>query len=199
MMATGQRFSLTWNDYKASLVSAFESIRGDNEFVDVTLGCEGQTFFAHKMLLSACSPFFRNLLRANPSQHPIIIIRETNAADLRAILEFMYSGEVSVEEEQLDSFLKSSAALQIRGLTESGDQGTQFGYGPGAAAAAAAAAASAAAATGGAGHYLAPQSHMAGMPMMAGGGGMIHQVSLEGSTDHGDCFQLQGHHGFACC
>ena len=53
------RFSLCWNDYKTSLISAFESLRDEDEFVDVTLGCEGQKFGAHKMLLAACSPYFR--------------------------------------------------------------------------------------------------------------------------------------------
>ncbi len=69
-----QRFALTWNDYRSSLVSAFDSLRGEGEFVDVTLaaaaaaadegaegggGVGGRRFGAHKVLLSACSPYFR--------------------------------------------------------------------------------------------------------------------------------------------
>ena len=69
-----QRFALTWNDYRSSLVSAFDSLRGEGEFVDVTLaaaaadeGAEGgggvgrRRFGAHKVLLSACSPYFRSV------------------------------------------------------------------------------------------------------------------------------------------
>jgi hypothetical protein len=36
---------------------------GDKDFVDVTLGTEGKKLPAHKMLLSACSPYFRELLK----------------------------------------------------------------------------------------------------------------------------------------
>ncbi len=116
--AKPQHFSLRWNDYKTSLIEAFEALRQDDDFVDVTLGCGGRKFKAHKMLLSACSLYFRELLRGNPCQHPIIIIRETSADDLEAILEFVYNGEVNVDEKQLDSFLKAAKALQIRGLTD---------------------------------------------------------------------------------
>ncbi len=34
-----------------------------SDLVDVTLGVEGKKFGAHKMLLSACSPYFRDLLK----------------------------------------------------------------------------------------------------------------------------------------
>ncbi len=118
---TEQRFALTWTDYRSSLVSAFESLRADEELVDVTLGCQGRRFGAHKVLLSACSPYFRALLRGmHPGQHPVIMLHgsEANAPDLEAILEFVYSGEVSVEESRLNSFLMSARALQIIGLTE---------------------------------------------------------------------------------
>ena len=74
---TKQRFSLRWNDYKSSLISAFESLRSSEDLIDVTIGCEGQKFGAHKMLLSACSNYFRELLSSvPPGQHPIVIVRE---------------------------------------------------------------------------------------------------------------------------
>jgi hypothetical protein len=62
-MGTDQRFSLRWNNYQSHLVSAFESLLEEKDFVDVTLGVEGRKLPAHKMLLSACSPYFRELLK----------------------------------------------------------------------------------------------------------------------------------------
>ena len=75
--------------------------------------------------------FPRSLLRGcSPLQHPIVILRETSAADLEAILEFVYHGEVSVEEAQLESFLRSARVLQISGLTETrcGSLSTQISF-----------------------------------------------------------------------
>jgi len=90
----------------------------EKEFVDVTLGVEGKKLPAHKMLLSACSPYFRELLKGNPCQHPIIVLRDIKYDDLTSLLQFMYNGEVNVAQEQLNSFLKTAESLKIRGLTD---------------------------------------------------------------------------------
>ena len=124
----------TRNNYQSQLVTAFDSLLTEQEFVDVTLGVEGRRLPAHKMLLSACSPYFRELLRVrhkicsclghicrlqgNPCQHPIIIIRDLKYEDVSALLQFMYNGEVNVAQESLNSFLKSAESLKVRGLTE---------------------------------------------------------------------------------
>ncbi|XP_023323921.1 broad-complex core protein isoforms 1/2/3/4/5 isoform X7 [Eurytemora carolleeae] len=120
-MGTDQRFSLKWNNYQAHLVTAFESLLGESDFVDVTLGVEGRRLSAHKMLLSACSPYFRELLKGNPCQHPIIVLRDIRYDDLHSLLQFMYNGEVNVAQDQLNSFLKSAESLKIRGLTDNAD------------------------------------------------------------------------------
>ena len=72
-MGTDQRFSLRWNNYQSHLVTAFESLLEEKDFVDVTLGVEGRKLPAHKMLLSACSPYFRDLLKVKWSL-PIALI-----------------------------------------------------------------------------------------------------------------------------
>jgi hypothetical protein len=64
-MGSDQRFSLRWNNYQSHLVTAFESLLDEKDFIDVTLGVEGRKLPAHKMLLSACSPYFRELLKVN--------------------------------------------------------------------------------------------------------------------------------------
>lgn len=63
MPSNAQEFCLRWNNFHSSLVSALDGFKNDLDFVDVTLACEGQFLKAHKMLLSACSVFFRDLLK----------------------------------------------------------------------------------------------------------------------------------------
>ena len=56
--------SLRWPDYHAALVSTFRRLREEEDFVDVTLACNGRkNFTAHKVVLSACSPYFKQLLK----------------------------------------------------------------------------------------------------------------------------------------
>ncbi|KAJ9594148.1 hypothetical protein L9F63_014404, partial [Diploptera punctata] len=62
MSAEQQQFFLKWNDFQSNMVSSFKHLRDEKSFTDVTLACEGQTCKAHKMVLSACSPYFKSLL-----------------------------------------------------------------------------------------------------------------------------------------
>ncbi len=143
--APPQHFSLRWNDYKSSLVTAFDSLRSDAALLDVTLCCNGgHRIGAHRLLLSACSPYFREILSETHCRHPFVVLRDTRKKDLEAILEFIYNGEVSIEDGELDSFLKVAASLQIRGLTED-DHGASAAAAASAVSAAVAAAAAAAA------------------------------------------------------
>ncbi|XP_071535031.1 uncharacterized protein [Panulirus ornatus] len=123
MTANAQEFCLRWNNFHSSLVTALDGFKNDQDFVDVTLACEGQFLKAHKMLLSACSVFFRDLLKANPCQHPIVILPpEVRFADLEKLLRFIYQGEVNVHQENLARFLKTAEMLKIRGLAEDSEK-----------------------------------------------------------------------------
>lgn len=62
-MGDTQHFCLRWNNYQSSITSAFENLRDDEDFVDVTLACDGRSLKAHRVVLSACSPYFRELLK----------------------------------------------------------------------------------------------------------------------------------------
>ncbi|XP_041969446.1 protein abrupt isoform X10 [Aricia agestis] len=113
-----QQYSLRWNDFHSAMVSSFRRLRDEEDFVDVTLACAGATFTAHKVVLSACSPYFRRLLKANPCQHPIVILRDVHDKDMESLLRFMYQGEVHIGQEQLQEFLRAAQLLQVRGLTD---------------------------------------------------------------------------------
>jgi len=113
------QFCLKWNNYQLSLTSAFKHLLEEEDFVDVTLSAEGQNLKAHKVVLSACSSYFRDLLRGISSwQHPVLVLRDVPFLELQSILEFVYLGEVNVEQDRLQSFLKTAELLRIKGLTD---------------------------------------------------------------------------------
>uniref|UniRef100_T1E206 Putative transcription factor gaga n=1 Tax=Psorophora albipes TaxID=869069 RepID=T1E206_9DIPT len=109
-------YSLTWGDYGTSLVSAVQLLRCHGDLVDVTLAAGGRSFPAHKIVLCAASPFLLDLLKNTPCKHPVVMLAGVNAADLEALLEFVYRGEVSVDHSQLPSLLQAAHCLNIQGL-----------------------------------------------------------------------------------
>ena len=114
-----EQLCLQWNDFKENVNSAFGRLRGDQEFVDVTLVCEdGQHLKAHKVILAASSPFFEGILRTSKHPHPLIYLKGFQSKVLLSILDFLYFGEANVYQEELDSFLAIAEEIKLKGLTE---------------------------------------------------------------------------------
>ena len=59
--------------------------------------------------------------RRRPASSWSSSLKDTSAADLRAIIEFIYKGSVNVAQSQLASFIKTAETLQIRGLSGEDD------------------------------------------------------------------------------
>jgi len=116
-MAT-EKFCLKWNDFESNISVAFRDIRDEKDFFDVTLACDDDQIQAHKVILSACSPFFRNVLKRNPHQHPLLYLKGVKYTDLQSVLNFMYHGEVNVAQDELNSFLAVAEELRVKGLTQ---------------------------------------------------------------------------------
>ncbi|KAL6446988.1 hypothetical protein ACFW04_001393 [Cataglyphis niger] len=117
-----EQFSLVWNSFPRNLSSGLYTLLTDEQLVDVTLAAEGQILRAHKLILSVCSTYFRELFKVNSCKHPIVILKDVNYRDLSAMLHFMYQGEVNIKQEDIASFLKVAETLQIKGLTTESDE-----------------------------------------------------------------------------
>ena len=117
-MGSTEKFCLRWNDFESNISVAFRDLRDEKDFFDVTLACDDSQLQAHKVILSACSPFFRNILKRNPHQHPLLYLKGVKYAELEAVLNFMYMGEVNVAQEALNSFLSVAEELRVKGLTQ---------------------------------------------------------------------------------
>ena len=135
-MGSAEKLCLSWNDFEANISTSFRDLRQSKALFDVSLLCQDDHVLeAHKVILAACSPFFRRALarqaRASPLGilHPVIYLRGISSANMRHVLDFMYHGEVNVEQDDLESFLAVAQDLQIKGLTQSDDSGGGAGGG----------------------------------------------------------------------
>ena len=110
-------FLLTKNNFELCTKNVFKNLINETEFSDVTLACsDDKQIKAHKVILQACSPFFKKIFRKNPHQHPLLYLKGVTHRDLEAILEFMYQGETKINKDHLDSFLTAAQELRVDGL-----------------------------------------------------------------------------------
>ena len=116
MARPGETLKLRWNEYESNFSNAFSSLKEEKNFSDVTLVCEEQQVEAHKVILSACSPFFERILKKNPHPHPLLYLKDVKFTDLESILQFMYLGEVNILSSNLSAFLAVAQDLEVKGL-----------------------------------------------------------------------------------
>lgn len=60
----------------------------------------------------------QELLTQVNEDHPTVILCDISAEDIKAIIEFIYRGEVRVPVQNIGSLLKAARSLKIYGLIE---------------------------------------------------------------------------------
>ncbi|XP_023334306.1 protein bric-a-brac 2 isoform X2 [Eurytemora carolleeae] len=143
-----ENYNLRWNDYEKGLLGGFSSIRENRELFDISLMCEDTVLQAHKLVLSACSPVFRQILNSLTQNSPIVYLRGVFLKNIESLLNFMYSyclvylrgvslknmesllnfmyqGEVNINQSRITEFLATAEDLKIKGLSRSeGESGS---------------------------------------------------------------------------
>ena len=120
MGTSSDNFCLRWNDFESNITSAFQDLRSEEDFLDVTLvTADEKQIGAHKVILSACSSFFRKVLKTNPHQNPLLYLKGIHSRELIGVLNFMYHGSVNISQEELNAFLSVAEDLNVKGLTTS--------------------------------------------------------------------------------
>lgn len=93
-------YHLKYQGHFGALSRSLLTLLGESHCADVQLstGYHAETIRAHRLILSACSPYFKSLFNTLPtafgsSSYPVIIIREITFETLCAIVEFCYRGK----------------------------------------------------------------------------------------------------------
>ncbi|XP_023332176.1 zinc finger and BTB domain-containing protein 17 isoform X8 [Eurytemora carolleeae] len=121
-MGAGEDFLLKWNDHHSLFFAGAEELCDSEEYTDVTLAAGQRFFSAHKLVLSICSPFFRALFKRLGVHKSVIFLKDVEPRHLELLLEYMYKGEIKVQESELVNVLNAAQSLEIKGLTDSGQK-----------------------------------------------------------------------------
>merc|ERR1712002_532824 len=117
METASEKFTLKWSQFETTTRESLKALHAQDHLTDVTLlSADDQQINAHKVVLSGSSPYFQRVLTKNPNDHPLLFMNGINMDVLKAIVAFIYLGEVQVEQDQLDAFLAGATALEAKGL-----------------------------------------------------------------------------------
>ena len=124
-----EKFNLKWKDFQPNVSASFKKLRNHSEFHDVTLVSNDQKqVLAHKVVLSACSAFFNNILAKNKHPHPMLCLDGISSGQLDEILDYIYFGEVQILHENINTFLDIAERLEMDGLIGSKEEDVKSTY-----------------------------------------------------------------------
>ena len=116
-MSTTEIFSLKWNDFETNVSKSFVNLRNETQLFDVTLvGQDQKKVSAHRLVLSACSDFFKNIFYSNSHSHPLLYLDGVNSSEVNLMLDYIYHGEVQIHQEHINRFLDVANKFKLEGL-----------------------------------------------------------------------------------
>ena len=115
-----KNYNLRWHTYSDHLRDMMRQMIESDEFTDVTLVTDDKKVFkAHRNVLSACSPVFKNILQMqNENNHSVIYLRGIEYSELEGIMQFIYLGEAKFCEERMNEFISVAKNLEIIQLSK---------------------------------------------------------------------------------
>ena len=122
---------MQWNEFQVEALESQRQMWENREFTDVTLvTADDQQISSHRLILSSHSTFFKRIFIKNPQQNLVVYLKDICLSELELLLEFVYTGQVEVGREQLQTFLASGRELGFKGMEVS--YGAQMEASPGA-------------------------------------------------------------------
>ena len=112
---------IRFNSYESNLKQFIKKLGNEqSNYTDVTLAADdGAKIQAHKIILSAGSLFFHNIFKEMVHvQQPYIYLKGIYKETLGNIVEFLYTGETSIQDKDVQRFLQNANDLQINGIVE---------------------------------------------------------------------------------
>uniref|UniRef100_A0A1A8BSD0 Zinc finger and BTB domain containing 24 n=1 Tax=Nothobranchius kadleci TaxID=1051664 RepID=A0A1A8BSD0_NOTKA len=105
------------DSHKQSILGKFDKLRKRDLLCDVTVVVENVHFKAHKALLAASSEFFSNMFTTE-DQKSTCQLDGMAAKMFAAVLEFIYSAQVSVEESAMEQLLAAAHLTEVSELVK---------------------------------------------------------------------------------
>ncbi|KAK3915881.1 Kelch-like protein diablo [Frankliniella fusca] len=109
------RLAHTSDKHARCTLSELSVLRRHRELCDVVLNVGSRKIFAHRVILSACSPYFRAMFTGElaESRQTEVTIRDIDELAMELLIDFCYSSNIVVEEGNVQTLLPAACLLQL--------------------------------------------------------------------------------------
>lgn len=104
-------------DFSNSVLSHLNQLRVQGRLCDIVVNVQGQSFRAHKVVLAASSPYFRDHMSLGQmSTVSLTVIR--NPSVFEQLLSFCYTGRLCLQLADIISYLTAASFLQMQHIID---------------------------------------------------------------------------------
>ncbi|XP_060802015.1 kelch-like protein diablo [Amyelois transitella] len=116
----GARLSHTSEKHPRAILGELSALRRHRELCDVVLNVHNRKLFAHRVILSACSPYFRAMFTGElaESRATEVTIRDVDEQAMEQLVEFCYTAHIVVEESNVQALLPAACLLQLQEIQD---------------------------------------------------------------------------------
>ena len=120
----GKTLSVSNKQYKDILLKTTDQLRKEGVLCDVRLLVEGQSFLAHRSILASSSPYFRGLFTNDMREKALMEckLEQLPSSVMEALLCYVYTGNVTLTEENAEDLVAAADYLIIQSLKDIGCQ-----------------------------------------------------------------------------
>ena len=117
-MTSKQVFNVKLHSNK--ILNNLWKLRQEKCFCDVVLHVENNTFPAHRNVLSAASEYFMKMFTTNMKEkrEQKVTLKDISPTAMQVVIDFIYTGDVTITEENISSILDAASLMQITDLLE---------------------------------------------------------------------------------
>ncbi|XP_033117321.1 kelch-like protein 11 [Anneissia japonica] len=108
------------NDQAAKVLEKLRQYRNDDKYCDMVLQVEGKEFKAHRNVLAACSPYFDTMCNSGweEDRRRAAVIEGTTADAMEHILNYMYTGSISLNSDNVHCILEGADHFLMTNLKQ---------------------------------------------------------------------------------
>ncbi|RWS03726.1 kelch-like protein diablo [Dinothrombium tinctorium] len=113
--STPQRYEYTSEKHPRHVLEALNLLRKRRELCDVVLIVGNRKILVHRVVLSACSPYFYAMFTGElqESRQTEIVIQEIDEHAMEMLVDFAYTSHIVVEESNVQVLLPAACLLQM--------------------------------------------------------------------------------------
>lgn len=106
--------------YPRSLINTLDSIRKSEQLCDVSIKVGKNIFKAHKLILSACCPYFRAMFTQEmaESRQNEVTIQDVDEHAMELLIDFAYTAVIKIDESNVQTILPAACILQLQEIQD---------------------------------------------------------------------------------